>query len=120
MTADTTNTPRGPFETEPRPAMTARKSSAEDRIMQAHVRLLASTRITPDMPDAVRDALIRKCDFIESSVLACLIGRLSGTVSDRKPVSPTRLAEMVEAMCAEGEKHAARVIAAATPKETGQ
>lgn len=88
--------------------------------MQAHDRLLASTRITPDMPDAVRDALIRKCDFIESSVLAYLIGRLSGTVSDRKPVSPTALAEIVEDVCGMGVNNAGRLIAVATPKETGQ
>lgn len=97
--------------------MTAPKPAAWDRMTRAHDRLLASTRITPDMPAAVRDALIRKGDFIESSVLACLVGRLAGRVSDGKPLSPTRLAEIVEAVCADGENDVAQLIAKTTTKE---
>lgn len=97
--------------------MTARKPSAEDRLMEAHSRLLASVRITPDMPSAVMEALVNKADFIESHVLARLIGRLSGTVSDGKPLSPSRLAGIVEEMCAKGVQDAADLIAKHTPKE---
>lgn len=97
--------------------MTARKPAAEDRIMQAHARLLASVRITPGMPHAVQDALVHKADYIESTVLARLVGCLSATASFRKPISPARLAQIVEDMCAKGEKDAADLIAKATPKE---
>lgn len=100
--------------------MTARKPTAEDRLMEAHSRLLASVRITPGMPAAVQDALVSNADFIESHVLARLIGRLSGTVSDGKPISPSRLAQIVEDMCALGEKDAADLIAKHTPKEVEQ
>jgi hypothetical protein len=100
--------------------MTARKPHAEDRLMQAHSRLLASVRITPDMPSAVKDALLRNADVIESHVLARLIGCLSATVMDGKPLSPSRLAQIVEDMCAKGEKDAAALIAANTPKEIEQ
>lgn len=100
--------------------MTARKPSAEDRILQAHSRLMESRRITPEMPTAVSDALIRNADFIESVVLAGLIGRLGARAGFGKPLSPSRLAEVVEDACAEGEKHTARVIATATPKEIDQ
>lgn len=98
--------------------MTARKPSAEDRLMQAHSRLLASVRITPGMPAAVQDALVRNGDYIESTVLARLIGCLSAMVSGGKPLSPSRLAQIVEDMCAKGEQDAADLIAKATTKET--
>lgn len=100
--------------------MTARKLPAEDRLMQAHDRLLASVRITPDMPTSVQDALVRNADYIESTVLARLIGCLSATVIDGKPISPSRLAQIVEDMCAKGEKDAATLIAKSTPKEIEQ
>ena len=98
--------------------MTARKPNAEDRITQAYSRLLASVRITPEMPHAVQDALVREADFIESHVLARLIGRLSGTVCTGQPLSASRLAQVIEDMCALGEKDAADLIAKSTPKET--
>lgn len=98
--------------------MTARKPSATDRITQAYKQLLASTHIKPGMPDAVCGALIREGDFIESCVLANLIGCLGATAGFGRALSPTRLAEMVEDACAEGEAKAARAIAAATTKET--
>ena len=100
--------------------MTARTPPAEDRIMQAHNRLLASVRITPDMPHAVQDALVRDADLIESFVLARLIGRLSVTVMGGKPISASRLAQAIEDMCALGEKDAADLIAKSTPKEIEQ
>jgi hypothetical protein len=100
--------------------MTTRKPNAEDRVMQAHSRLLASVRVTPEMPHAVQDALVREADLIESFVLARLIGRLSVTVMDGKPISASRLAQVVEEMCAKGEQDAADLIAKHTPKEAGQ
>lgn len=98
--------------------MTARKPTAEQRICEAHDRLLASKRTTPDMPDSVREALYRTGDFIEACVLAGLIGHLGGRAANGKPISPTKLAEIVEEVCVRGEQHAARVIATSTPKET--
>ena len=98
--------------------MTARKPSPEDRIVQAHKRLLASVRITPDMPHAVQDALVSQADYVESMVLARLVGRLSGEVMGGKPISASRLAQAIEEMCAKGEQDAADLIAKHTPKET--
>lgn len=95
-------------------------TSPDDRIVQAHNRLLASVRITPDMPAAVQDALVRNADYIESHVLARLIGRLSGTVCTGQPLSASRLALLVEDMCARGEQDAADLIAKHTPKETNR
>ena len=100
--------------------MTARKPTAGQRICEAHDRLLASKRITPDMPDSVREVLYRNGDFIEACVLASLIGHLGGRASNGKPISPTKLAEIVEDVCVRGEQHAARVIAKSTPKEVEQ
>lgn len=100
--------------------MTAPKPSPEDRVAQAHRRLLASTRITPGMPATVKDALVRNADYIESTVLARLIGCLSATVIGGRPLSPSRLAQIVEDMCAKGEQDAARLIANHTPKEVQQ
>lgn len=99
--------------------MTAAKPSPEDRVVQAHRRLLASTRITPGMPATVKDALARKADYIESTVLARLIGCLSATVIGGRPLSPSRLAEIVEDMCAKGVQDAADLIAKAQAKEAG-
>lgn len=100
--------------------MTARKPPADDRITQAYSRLLASVRITPGMPSAVQDALVRKADYIESTVFARLIGSLSGAVMGGKPLGLTHLAEIVEDVCAKGEKDAADLIAKHTPKEVVQ
>lgn len=100
--------------------MTARKPTAEDRIMSAHNRLLDSVRLKPGMPLVVQEALVDKADSIESVVLARLIGRLSATVMDGKPLSPSRLAQIIEDMCAKGEKDAADLIAKTEAKEAGR
>jgi hypothetical protein len=100
--------------------MTAPKPTAEQRMQAAHTRLLDSVRLKPDMTQAVRDALVRQGDFIESSVLAYLVGHLAGRASNGKPLSPTRLAEIVEDVCARGVEEAARLIAKTEAKEAGR
>lgn len=100
--------------------MSTRKLSAAARILQAHDRLLASVRIAPGAPAGVTEALIRRGDFIEASVLAGLIGHLAGRVSDGNPLSSTAIAEIVEAMCGNGVQEADRLIASATTKEVAR
>lgn len=98
--------------------MTAPKPTADQRMMTAHDQLLASVRLKPDMSEAVRDVLVRQGDYIEASVLACLVGRLAGRVSDGKPLAPTKLAAIVEDVCAKGVEDAARLISRTEAKES--
>ena len=99
--------------------MTPRKTPAAHRISAAHSRLLHALQPTEEMPEAVIDILVRHRVDVQGGALAMLVGRLSGAAELGRPLSPTRVAEIVEDVLGEGERNAARYVEIAMTYSNG-